>query len=310
VKHYGFFPPPKPPEFEQDVDAMMHFVREREASRIRKEAGEPWPYGSKDPIITAWKFTNVRREDDFTTRWIKQNIRDPFADHPLLWLMLCIARTINYAPSLGKLISPDFMGGRCWPNHRRFSPEHLTAGIEELSRHGKYKSAAYKVVSNSIDERGWAKWLAEDALGPLWRHAGRFEKHFARQQTLQSTHELIYGHKHWGGEGLLAYQVVVDLRFTPVLSDAKDRKTWCATGKGTRQGLNRVYGREVDDMPPRGQLMRECIELWPIIIGETGVKCDLSDVPNILCETNKYIRTLRNEGRPKERYVPRIGPRL
>lgn len=35
---------------------------------------------------------------------------------------------------------------------------------------------------------------------------------------------------------------------------------------------------------------------------ETGVVMDFSDVPNILCETDKYLRVQLGQGRPRTRY--------
>lgn len=35
----------------------------------------------------------------------------------------------------------------------------------------------------------------------------------------------------------------------------------------------------------------------------TGVSMDFSDVPNILCETDKYLRVKLGEGTPRARYV-------
>ena len=44
----------------------------------------------------------------------------------------------------------------------------------------------------------------------------------------------------------MAYQAVVDMRFTALLADAPDVATWAAAGPGTMRGLNRLHGRPVD----------------------------------------------------------------
>ena len=40
---------------------------------------------------------------------------------------------------------------------------------------------------------------------------------------------------------------------------------------------------------------------------ETGVVVDFSDVPNMLCETDKYLRVKLGEGRPRALYVQERG---
>jgi hypothetical protein len=40
---------------------------------------------------------------------------------------------------------------------------------------------------------------------------------------------------------------------------------------------------------------------------ETSVQMDFSDVPNALCETDKYLRVLHGQGKPRALYVPGRG---
>ena len=78
---------------------------EREQIRLRRAAGDPRPW-SLDPMFEN-KFTNVRREDDRTTRWIMNNWITPHADAPDIWFPICIARRgSNWVP--GELDTMDF----------------------------------------------------------------------------------------------------------------------------------------------------------------------------------------------------------
>lgn len=61
-------------------DALLAFASERESIRRRKEAGEPWPYTS-DPTLNRFSFTNVRREDDKTTRHCAALVRNRYKHH-------------------------------------------------------------------------------------------------------------------------------------------------------------------------------------------------------------------------------------
>src|SRR5690606_38730868 len=93
-----------------DYAPLWAWVRKREAIRVRKEAGQEPPY-TDDPILRAFRFCNVRREDDRVTVWIRDHIRRPYADHPHLWFMLCIARQINWPETLAELIT-----SAAWPD--------------------------------------------------------------------------------------------------------------------------------------------------------------------------------------------------
>jgi len=64
-----------------DINALFAFIEEREAIRLRREAGSDPPW-TTDPILRAWSFRNVCREDDRTTIWIATEWRDPHADDP------------------------------------------------------------------------------------------------------------------------------------------------------------------------------------------------------------------------------------
>ena len=105
----------------------------------------------------------------------------------------------------------------------------------------------------------------------------------------------------------MAYQAVVDVRFTKLLDHAPDVATWCAAGPGTLRGLNRVYGRPVDRPLSQGQALREILAIYALAQDQCGVAMDLSDVPNVLCETDKYLRVKLGEGKPRALYVPGRG---
>src|SRR5712664_3381391 len=107
------------------LDNCLHWVRDRESVRVRKEAGQPFPW-TDDPIIAKYRFCNVRREDDRVTIWIRENIRKRFAGHRHLWFMLCAARQINWPPTLSALID-DYTNA--WPSYSGFTPRAMGVAL-------------------------------------------------------------------------------------------------------------------------------------------------------------------------------------
>jgi len=280
---------------------LWHWVREREAIRMAKEAGHPQPW-TDDPILATYRFCNVRREDDLGTIWIRKNIRERFADHPLLWLMLCIARQINWPDTLAELMSYE----GSWPNSNGFNPTYITRILNaRKSRGEKVYTGAYMISAPATKGANKQAYIAETVIGALWRRREEFDRLIWPNNTLQSVHSRITASNGWGA--FMAYQAVVDMRFTSLLASARDIETWGAAGPGTIRGLNRVHGRPVNAPLSQHQALSEMRTIFKLVGPETGVSIDFSDVPNILCETDKYLRVKNGEGKPRALYVPGRG---
>lgn len=284
-------------------ESMFHWVREREAMRLRRlaDAVAPW---TDDPILTKFRFCNVRREDDRVTVWIREHIREPFADHPHLWFMLAIARWVNWPDTLRELI-----GGRdpnSWPDSQDFALHALRDALGRIEeRREKVFTGAYTI--NAPSKKGGSKidHVALTVLGEVWRARERIAAGLSgerRPATLREVHAELLRYPGWGA--FMAYQLVVDLRFTRYLAGAEDIATWAAAGPGTIRGLNRIAGRRTDFPLVQWQALVEMRVLYETIQQETGVAMDLSDVPNVLCETDKYLRVLNGEGTPRALYHP------
>jgi hypothetical protein len=285
-----------------DYAPLFYWVREREEIRRRKDLGIDPSSWTVDPILSTYRFCNVRREDDRVTVWIRQNIREKFAGHPHLWLMLCIARQINWPPMLDILVN----GYGSWPDQEGFDLKYLVAQLQVRKSSGeKIYTGAYMISAPANKGADKQLYIGDAVIGDLWRRRDIFAKHFAGVPQLQRTHELIMRSNGWGQ--FMAYQAVVDMRFTALLQHAGDALTWAAAGPGTLRGLNRIHGRAVDAALSQGQALAEMRAIYEVVSSETGVAMDFSDVPNILCETDKYLRVKNGEGKPRALYVPGRG---
>lgn len=280
---------------------LFYWVRERERIRIAKENGEPHPC-TADEILAAYRFCCVRREDDRGTIWIRKNIRERYADHPHLWFMLCIGRQINWPDTLAHLISTG-----AWPGSDNFDPcPAITRELNIRKNAGeKVYTGAYMISAPATKGADKQAYIAETVIGGLWERRGLIAAYLRSEPTLQSMHERIMRTNGWGP--FMAYQAVVDMRFTSILDKASDIDRWAAAGPGTIRGLNRIYGRAVDGSLSQGQALTEMRAIYKIVQQETGVAMDFSDVPNILCETDKYLRVKTGEGKPRALYVPGRG---
>lgn len=295
---------------EANLEACLGWVRERELVRIRKAGNYPHPC-TLDPIIATYRFCNVRREDDRVTAWIKEAIRGPYAGHPYLWFMLCCARQINWPETLATLMTSPC----AWPLDETFDPITMAAVMNRMAEDGaKVFTGAYIIAPSSV--KGSRKtdhvalvtlgalWARRDIIGRLWGSMG-YSTDDRWQPSMRAVHGELLKYDGWGP--FLAYQAVVDMRFTPLLEDAPDVATWAAAGPGTLRGLNRLHGRRLDFKLGQAAALQEMRALWPLLQARAGVAMDLSDVPNVMCETDKYLRVRNGEGKPRALYVPGRG---
>ena len=62
-----------------NVEGYFNFLNERHLIYLRKSRGEEYPW-TPDPILQKYKFTNVFRENDRTTVWFRENVREGMRD--------------------------------------------------------------------------------------------------------------------------------------------------------------------------------------------------------------------------------------
>lgn len=268
-----------------------------------------------DQILREYKFCAAHRELDRVTRWIADHIRQPWAEHESLWLMLAVARLLNWPPTLMELIESE----GAWPGHgRAFDPRLMTAALEGLRSRGcKVETGAFMVSAGGIrDSRPWAGWskqryLAEAVIGGLWADRSEWARRFEEFHAMESAWRTLVadpGYEGWGP--FMAFQLVLEWRHTRYLRDAEDVMSWAALGPGSRRGLNRLHGRPVRFHLSQEQgveEMRELLEMSPRHLAPWVPSMDMEAIQAALCETDKYLRVAAGEGRPRSRYKPFRG---
>lgn len=273
-----------------------------------------------DPILAQYRFCNVFRELDRVTQWIDRKIRKPYADHPNLWLMLAIARYINWPDTLQKLINYE----GAWPLYaddaQEFSPEHLGTALDYLKGEtDKLYTGAYMIRAESNPKAEWYSWtkqqyIARIVIGRLWEDREMWKAVLEDQPEggleMKAVWEMFQTPRYIGWGPFMAYQVVVDLRHTDYLRNAPDINNWSALGPGSRRGLNRLAGRPVDFPLSQEQGLEEMILLHQQqhhFRAPWVPEIELSDIQNALCETDKYLRVKLGEGRPRAQFVQGRG---
>jgi hypothetical protein len=279
---------------QEPISLFFQTAQERDRIRDRKDAGLPRPW-TDDPILARYHFTNVRREDDWTTRWLIENWYSPNReqDWGLLVFNAGVARFINYAETLSEV---GFITD--------YDPARLLALLNARKARGEqtiaiaYRGAGYKRLCQYLS----ALWVARHRIARVARDVG----------TLAAVTVAI--DKINGFGPFRAFQTALDLTYTPVLRAAPDRETFAMLGAGSVDGLDIVFGR-----PHRRQThiskKRQALGLtemrWlRLEAAKRNIAMPtVADVEHWLCEFSKYWN-VRLGKRPRRLYRSRDRPKI
>ena len=102
-------------------------------------------------------------------------------------------------------------------------------------------------------------------------------------------------------------QVVTDMKYTRYLGAASDCGTFVLAGPGTQRGLNRLHGLDLGHAWRQEDASAALAELRAVVARAApefvDALRDLNTISNVCCETDKYLRVLLGEGKPRARYV-------
>ena len=266
------------------VDDFNRFMVERHNIFIRKEINnEPYPW-SDDAILTDYSFCNVYRELDRVTIWIRENWREPYADHRNLPFAMAVARQINWPDTLEEIGFPE-----------EWRPQHVKNIMEDrMANKQKVYTGAYMLTGTLGGTK--IEQTVDKMLTPLYAN---FPCDFSSIENSWRSF-LPYA----GFSDFMSYEVVTDLRHTKWLKDAPDIMTWANPGPGAMRGLNRIFGRPLDSKQKKPLFIQEMRDLLALLNNEP-LPLEMRDIEHCLCEFDKYERARLGQGRPRAKYKPR-----
>jgi len=268
-----------------NVEGFYDYINERHAIYLKRFIGEPHPW-TDDEILQTYSFCNVYRELDKVTVWIRENWKEPYADHPNLPFAMAMARQINW---------PDTLQELGFPEH--WNPERIKAIMQgRMDRKEKVYTGAYMLTGTLGGTK--VEQTIDKILTPLYENPPTIYKN-----SLEKTwaEYLPYA----GFSGFMAYEVVTDLRHSKYLENAEDIMTWANAGPGAKRGLNRIHGRLLEQTIKPRQLtieMQELLDMAGDYIGSFLPDLEMREIEHCLCEYDKYERVRLGEGRPRAKY--------
>jgi hypothetical protein len=274
-----------------NVRLFTKFLSARERHRLAKEAGRP--VVKPDPIISQFRFCNVRRNDDRVTKWIHEHYLGKWRNDPNLWFALLVARLFNNEGTLWDL------RGVTLP----FKPEQMRATLHARKEDDcKNFNAAYIVSTNgrAMDK---VDYVIDHVLTPAWAVRHAFARGISMQSSLDGVHKSLLQLN--GVASFMAAQIVADLKYAEP-KKWSDFHTFAASGPGSRRGLNRLLERD-KDAPISEVAFRETLLMLRTKVNDSlrwAEPITAQDIQNCLCETYKWLRAMTGDGRPKQLYKP------
>lgn len=290
------------------IERLVYWMIERHRIYLQRQAGAAPPWTS-DPILQNYFFTNPYRENDKTTKWFRDAIREPLGhgpSNPSVLMATIIFRWFNYIPTGRILLQEDLL--RNWNTERAVKvfdgvPKVFTGAFMVKSPNGVYPKV--RGIGQCIDK------IKADERTIL--------QHIEKHPTLQSTFELLRQYPYMGN--FMAYEVVTDLRHTYLLQKAPDINTWCSLGPGGVRGYHRItQHHQKSSWNPKlnpvshvlSQKMPEVLSILQVILEEVRKVIAYKRMPHIemrelehsLCEFDKYERARLQEGKLKRNFTP------
>jgi hypothetical protein len=238
---------------EKAVEEFFRDARERQAIYLRRRAGKPAPW-TDDAVMQRYRITNVYREQDKTTKWFRENVRDKFDGTPEVLLATVVFRWFNTIRT-GETL---FMQPSLLSNRTPFEEYLDTGDIDRLrapliKQGPPWVTGAYMIRSPTgmdklngilkcIDDYHKARRTDHGFTG---KHTAlEVAQHLAENRgtvTLKQTWEWL---QDFYGQGkFLSYEVVEDLSHTYLLNKAPDIMTWMNPGPGALRGAALLLGR-------------------------------------------------------------------
>jgi hypothetical protein len=281
----------------------LYFVHEREAIRLKREAGLPAPW-TNDPVLQKYKFTNIRRRDDRLSKWIEANLilAGRNRESSDLWFTLLIGRLINWPPTLQALIDAGVLP--CSPE--TFNEELFVSTIESLP--GKRYGGAYMLYPAMKDPGGVkSRAVARHIIGDVIRHRVVINTALWGAEAPATIERFVAALAQcFGISTFMAGQAANDLTWAwGHLDDALDIRTWAPRGPGSQKGLNYMLGIPLAHVWQSDAFCAALRDAGTRVVERLGIDdLTLHDVQNTFCEYSKYARTVLGEGKPKSLYKP------
>lgn len=285
-------------ENELHVQEFYNWVNERHAIYLRRSRGDPWPW-TDDPILQTYKFTNVFRELDRGTVWLREHFIQPYWEHQELFANIAMYRRYNWigtAEELGFMVDYDPEWIVAQMEARKARGEQIFTGAHMLCGGIRYPDGTlpFSKVEQIFGIAFKILWDNREELEPM------------PGEGLEDAYNRLLS-KVPGFGPFITYEIVTDLRHTRYLCDAHDIMTWANPGPGAKRGICRVLGKDIKEPISRDYqitCMKWLLDISDDFKADWVPQMEMRDIEHSLCEFDKYERTRTGLGKPRCKFTP------
>jgi hypothetical protein len=295
-------------------EEFFGYANERESVRLRKEADFPFPW-TEDKILQQYKFTNIRRENDRTSRAFIKTYREHAEDNPKDILLNCAINRYFGTEEFAKIHG--------WIPFEYFNPHELERSAADARTRGQRVFTGAYVITNGGISAPKEYVVAHHYIDQLWKALPVICDIADTTQSWQRVAEAMRKVDGFGGSGFMTKETLVDTTYTrfwdthidrndtATMSIPRDWETWTPIGPGARRGITRILGDDDPDSPSAKKTQNNenfCMEMITTIMDkqkqfwkhEGGLYPH--DIQFTLCEFDKYERVRLGQGRPRSTY--------
>lgn len=313
------------------VERFFDFARARHQIYLDRLDGKSPPW-TKDPILARYRFTNVFRELDRVTIWLRQNVREQYATQPGRLLLGTVVFRLFNRITTGEAIflQKDLQGHTAFEHYINSgdTSDLKRAILAYCGKNGPFITGSYIIKTpEGMSKLDGVLWIIDQFCNGCtkdgdndteWmRYALQLRKHNDRGAVrLEDVFNWMRRHPFIGD--FTAYEIVTDLRHTPLLCNASDTMTWANPGPGCQRGIRAVFAgtrHTQEEFRRRGvgaqeffqHSMRHLLDLsrntslWPRKSARWP-RWEMREVEHTLCEFYKYEKARTGQGRPRGTY--------
>jgi len=291
--------------------SFFDYLNERESVRLRKEAGDFFPW-TEDKILQTYKFTNVRRQHDKTSMMLRELFyKEHFNDNREAILLNCATfryfGTYEFATEIGWTDWEDFTDVH-WENVKE-------TAADRLSNRERVFTGAYVITNQGISAPK-QEVVVDYFRKSLQTNISEIIACAGSSDSWEKTAKIMMTINGFGGSGFMTKEILIDTTYTGFwgryheepnelpLTFPRDWDTWTPIGPGALRGAARVSGNYAGKPFKNEQAMEVIMQLHHLqdSFFEHNFKLSPTDIQFGLCEFDKYERVRLGQGRPRSRY--------
>jgi hypothetical protein len=287
-------------DIKDPVEQLVAFIEERENIRVRRSKGYPWPW-THEPILQQYRFTNIHREDDATSKHYQKSVRERYGENEQVFPGTLLYRWFNRISTCDSFFNePNFTNKSIFELYiqsgdydillnrlNQIPTPHVTGAYLIPSKPGYPKGEGVLQYFHNWCKRPWLDWWQTWLCFPT---------------TLQEMYDWIGAVPGLGT--FMTAQIVADLKYLPTFQKASDWWTFAAPGPGSKKGLNFVLGLDMKSHWNQALWLEELCALNDKVtpmLADAGIeKLHNQDLQNCLCEFSKFTKVARGLGRPRQ----------